>query len=501
MIRTIFCRIPSVQEFCQTVEEDVWRQLNAYVAGVLSVCLILFFKTIWQALQLVPDHLHNSTVPRGEENDDDESWIDPWNAPLQATNRLMASLNIGELPIPFKRRHWPWETIRRRFVAQPTQDSADQDGSDGSKERQQDASTRHSRHSLHDASPIEEIDVTTTTNIEVTSHSLGHVEDSDELSTGSLFLDTKSQTETDAEESPTAVAATNLSPKKNKSLCIGSIFGLDVGGTLAKLVYFEQKQPDFDPLQSSLRERHYAKAASAQAVVMARMEKEQQHQKGKGHKLPTLHSMTSDSSAESSGSGLSASKHAQYMLRRRSFSISMVGRAKNLHEEEKRVDQEGNSIPKDHQSEQDLKRLYAMRQESLPDDIRQFRHSVDFHTLEEDTYKDIFVAIGQATLENSDYSGQVKETLTSSTSSMGRSKSMFDISSLMQQKVEALDRFYNFARRLGDQEDSIRDHKLSFYCRELGGEFHFLGFETRRMKNAMDLIRYNNLHLNIQKMG
>lgn len=69
------------------------------------------------------------------------------------------------------------------------------------------------------------------------------------------------------------------------------------------------------------------------------------------------------------------------------------------------------------------------------------------------------------------------------------------------QKAEALNRFYDFARRLDSNEDSISDIELSFYCRELGGEFHFISFETRKMKNAMDLIRFNNLHMNIKNMG
>ncbi|EEC45724.1 predicted protein, partial [Phaeodactylum tricornutum CCAP 1055/1] len=37
--------------------------------------------------------------------------------------------------------------------------------------------------------------------------------------------------------------------------------------------------------------------------------------------------------------------------------------------------------------------------------------------------------------------------------------------------------------------------------RELGGEFHFIQFETRRMQNAMDLIRANDLHNHIVEMG
>ena len=66
---------------------------------------------------------------------------------------------------------------------------------------------------------------------------------------------------------------------------------------------------------------------------------------------------------------------------------------------------------------------------------------------------------------------------------------------------QALDRFYSFARKLDNYREGLRDHKLSFYSSELGGDFHFIRFETRRMENAMELIKYNKLHLNIYEMG
>jgi hypothetical protein len=494
MIRSFACHVPFLlQEFCQSVsvDEEFRKQANAFVAGALSVCMILFCKTIWQALQVIPDNLHNNSgAARSGDNDDDddnESWIDPWNAPIHATNRFMASLNIGELPIPFKRRqHWPWETMRRRFVAKQSEHE----------ESDQERSTKRNGNSQHGSSSVME-------GMEVTNDPSLHTamtDNDDELSMGLVADDGKTDDEQANEWFDTAAAGD--SPKKNQSICIGSIFGLDVGGTLAKLVYFEKKQPDFDPLQPNLRERHYAKAASAQAVVMARLEKEQSL--GKGIQHPIMEKRKSDISTDSSSNSMSSAKHAQYMQRRRSFSISLIGRSKNhQEEEEKRLEQDRNANShKDHQSEQDLKSLYFLRQESLPDDVRQFRHSVDFHTLGEDTYKGIFDAIGSTLDTDDENSGAVKETsIPPSFSTMSRSKSMFDMSTLNQQKAEALDRFYDFARRLGDQEDSIRDHKLSFYCRELGGEFHFIRFETRRMKNAMDLIRYNNLHLNIHEMG
>ena len=59
-----------------------------------------------------------------------------------------------------------------------------------------------------------------------------------------------------------------VQPLVPKERCIGNIFGLDVGGTLAKLVYFEEKPPDFDPVNA--RDRQYIHAASAQEVLKSR---------------------------------------------------------------------------------------------------------------------------------------------------------------------------------------------------------------------------------------
>lgn len=67
--------------------------------------------------------------------------------------------------------------------------------------------------------------------------------------------------------------------------------------------------------------------------------------------------------------------------------------------------------------------------------------------------------------------------------------------------AEALGQFYNFARNVDTYQTGVKDSHLSFYSRELGGDFHFIRFETRHMHSAMDLIRSHNLHLNIREMG
>ena len=60
----------------------------------------------------------------------------------------------------------------------------------------------------------------------------------------------------------------NDNNNKKSDLCIGSIFGLDVGGTLSKLVYFEKGKTE--SITEHHRERLYRNAASARAVLLAR---------------------------------------------------------------------------------------------------------------------------------------------------------------------------------------------------------------------------------------
>jgi type II pantothenate kinase len=456
------------------VEEEVWQQLNAYVAGVLSVCAVLLCKTLWQALQLVPDSLKGN----GEDEDDDNlTWIDPWNAPIEAANRLLN--NIGELPLPFKKRqHWPWETIRQRFTEPKT---AESDALEESKHENE-----KSKQNVHDSflSPEKRSDSLSKgssregSDVFIDACNSNHDDDDDSLTVGSTDLVANNNEPTTHE---------SLAMKKNKSLCIGSILGLDVGGTLAKLVYFEQKKPDYEP---NLQHRHYSAAASANAFA-AMTKKEQglskltQSERVKRFKM-NANSLSSTVSENDMTSSIRAPLLAH--TRRRSFSTALIS---NPNSEEKET-AEG-----DHDQQRRASEHSFQQQDLHPDNVRPLRHSVDFSMMEESDYHDIYKA-GE---DDSITSSEVNRYLGASTSSMGRSKSMFDMSSHLQQKAEALDRFYTFARRLGDEEESIRDHKLSFYSRELGGEFHFIRFETRRMRNAMDLIRFNNLHLNIHEMG
>ena len=215
-----------------------------------------------------------------------------------------------------------------------------------------------------------------------------------------------------------------------KGLCIGSIFGLDVGGTLAKLVYFEQHTGRAADEHPHDRREHYHQAAMARTVLEAR----------------------------------------------RSTSIGVIGAYSTDHGQKKQSQHS-------HQSEMDLERLWQLRQASVPDKLADFGEEAGLLSSRP-------TKIGNRAAASS-------KSFTTQTP-MKKSRSMLDMS---EEKAEALDRFYEFAHRLDTYETGVKDKDLSFYSRYLGGDLHFIRFETRRMKNAMDLIRVNNLHLNISKMG
>ena len=305
---------------------------------------------------------------------------------------------------------------------------------------------------------------------------------------------------------------------EKSDFCIGSIFGLDVGGTLAKLVYFEQKAEqssatsEFHPL----RERMYQRNASAQAVLLARRGVTVRFPETGGDGTRDTPNNESDDDDDDI-----YDYYGESTIRRATLTGTLRPRSQNLssssssatrcqtHPRRRSIP----SLPDRHKktlsklqrhsadSNDDLETLYKLRQESVPDDLHAYARSVHlqdqkFHTTES---MDVMLK-EQADREKHSSIQNDAPTMkrSGSTNNIRKSRSMFDFS---KGRNEALDRFYTFARRLDSYREGVKDHKLSFYSRELGGEFHFIRFETRRMRNAMDLIRANNLHLNIREMG
>jgi len=280
--------------------------------------------------------------------------------------------------------------------------------------------------------------------------------------------------------------------------CIGSIFGLDVGGTLAKLVYFENKSEPDDPQSMGYRERTYRSSASAQAVVMAR------RAAATNNHMHRWGSRGINSSSSTSALGTETNAWIPKM-RRRSMEATSGGGGGGHGVDDNDDYRVSPDLHHHHSSDsnKDLEAMNIVRQESLPDDLHAYAETVmpprvraRSTTAESSIFRD---ANGYATTET-DNDDTNDNSAAADAATIRKSRSSLDFSSSRDHK-EALDRFYNFARRLDSYREGVRDHKLSFYSRELGGEFHFIRFETRRMPNAMDLIRANNLHLNIAEVG
>eukprot|EP00977_Amphora_coffeiformis_P016193 scaffold4940_cov163-Amphora_coffeaeformis.AAC.8 len=276
-------------------------------------------------------------------------------------------------------------------------------------------------------------------------------------------------------DSANSVTSTTPAPAEDKSgFCIGSIFGLDVGGTLAKLVYFEEVKVKSNESENS----------------------------GSDHTVFTRHERHSSYTA---GSGST------------------------------------NSV----MSEVDLRSLHALAPEYRNTKTERSNSMRDLRKTHSDEFP-----VGKTMLpENGELlhppatqtDSKPRAVSETATRPIPKVQSMFDFQFTIRDREEALDRFYNFAKHLDTfTRDGVRDHKLRFYSRELGGYFHFIHFvsqslsgrellspwrhgfvittnsmidllaalfcfcwlqETRRMKEAIDLIRRHNLQRNIRQMG
>jgi len=288
---------------------------------------------------------------------------------------LSQTRRIGELPMSRKRIRWPWESLRRSINSKHSRSMGDMNMSIGL------SSSGGCGDSIGD--------------------------DDDKQRNSSLHIGGEGQNQFKSQ-------STTKSPKEKEEICIGSIFGLDVGGTLSKLVYFEKKR---DVNKADVWDR------------------------------------------TSSASSNKAAAH-------RSNSSRTLGHSTGSFD-----------FPSVNGSSHSDKNLSPRRQQSS---------SCEF-------------AMDDISLQTSLSSEQ--KSFMASPKTMKRSHSLFDLTSKKVKREEALERFYEFARRLDVYDTEVKDKALSFYSRALGGELHFIQFETRYLSQAMDLIKFNDLHLNISRMG
>ena len=319
------------------------------------------------------------------------------------------NMNIGEMPIPKKRMRWPWESLRKHL----TKDDGNSDDDD--------------------------VSIGIGIGISTSSESIngggigggggggnGSTSDDD----GTKDHEPLQSGSTSGSTSGNEDVESNHSKEETKDICIGSIFGLDVGGTLSKLVYFEKKRDTGRRDRNELLRGIYSRRASTSATNI-----NLRHASSDDANIPIPLCSNIITDDESDGGHTGSSSSFEHIELHQSFS---------------------------------------------QDDLESTHYPL--HTSN----------------SNSNSTPESPEKLMSK---MKRSHSLFDLTSQRAKREEALDRFYQFANNLDVYDTEVKDKALSFYSRALGGEVHFIQFETRYLPQAMDLIRINDLHLNISKMG
>jgi type II pantothenate kinase len=369
-------------------------------------------------------------------------------------------------------------------------------------------------------------------------------------------------------------------------VCIGSIFGMDVGGTLVKLVYFEQRD---DPRQKRTHKilrhhRHNGVASSTgsrnnhntlhhldsldnteegpsiHSVSYAHHLQQQQHQQQLQQKqmqmqenrrrsvsetllAPPPQSPSPSSQYPSTTTTAHGLMHQHQLPSSTPVSPCCVPQSpshSHAHDQQYLVGQSFSSSrshpPYLDMEDGDGDDSCCSRQETT------HTHTHDYNNITmEEEYENLQSLVARAAAEAEEPHDQAIDTATASISSpspscpqshggggggsgggLTRSSSMVDMVLRHNSDTRmALDKFYKFAKSIDEamkQDGSgsssstgttesestttgVKDQHLSFYSRELGGDFHFVRFETRRMTQAMTLIQTYNLHQNIYDIG
>jgi hypothetical protein len=203
--------------------------------------------------------------------------------------------------------------------------------------------------------------------------------------------------------------------------CIGAIFGLDVGGTLTKLVYFEEQIQEYKRTESSSglhRKEHYNASASAFEVLQARTSAMRRHNTDSEKDLQLLMNQRFESVPDN---------------------LNEFASSCNMNTTTSEVPASPGSMDLEEYE------LNVKRKESRDDE-----HNTN----------------GKPAQIGSPGTG------------LRKSMSMVDVSK-SSEHAEALNNFYSFARRLDTYQTAVKEKQLSYYSRSLNGQFHFIRFETR----------------------
>ena len=240
-------------------------------------------------------------------------------------------------------------------------------------------------------------------------------------------------------DSPQEVKQTAVDDKTGP--CIGAIFGLDVGGTLTKLVYFEEQIHEYKRTESSSglhRKDHYNASASAYQVLHARTDTMgRRHDDDSETDLHMLMNQRIESVPDRLDEFASScnidSMNGEPPLSPRKIDGKLEKRSETR--------SPGSIDLEDHELR--LKRQSSSNNGNI-------EHNTNGNNQQDTAHK-----------------GGLK-----------KSMSLVDMSK-SNEHAEALNNFYSFARRLDTYQTAVKEKELSYYSRSLKGQFHFIRFETR----------------------
>lgn len=205
--------------------------------------------------------------------------------------------------------------------------------------------------------------------------------------------------------------------------CIGAIFGLDVGGTLTKLVYFEEQIQEYKRVASTSgfhRKEQYHTAASAFQVLQARTSTT-----GRRHDYDSENDLQ----------------------------LLMGQRIESMPDS---LDEFASSCNMNTAS---LETTFSLKCNYLEDHELNLKKTSPGDRFYRDT-------------------NCSSKKVVSLGSGLKKSMSMVNVSK-SSEHAEVLTNFYSFARRLDTYQTAVKEKQLSYYSRALNGQFHFIRFETR----------------------
>jgi pantothenate kinase len=443
--------------------------------------------------------------------------------PPVLVTRAGSLLNL--FPSKNNKHRWPWENGRAKSSGGSRSSSTESSETSSSSTTFNSASTTTTTNTTTTTFSSADGAATATTTtvgnsehhvVEPLSHDGGG---GDNKNTNKATTTTTNTTGGTAADSPSAKRNSATAQSKQGNLCIGSIFGLDVGGTLAKLVYFEAELDQISttattttpsssyaaaaamtatPFSSTVategvgggndgggaivdtetpRFLHIQKRASMTKVPSRKDWKPlpvaQEHFYQHLHH-PHTHSVPSnlDTLGGGIGGGAGDDHHHDHI---------------NQHMVQKAAEDEDNNNHLSRRKSTNSPAGASSWSSSLPAALSSRKLlptlSSSFHELEPPP----------PLTDNGHNNNNAAARATKSDGHNNNAEAHRQY-----RRREALTRFYAVAKTLAAAHDFVSNR---FYSGELGGTFHFIQFETKHMVDAMDLIRHYNLHMNIQEMG